>query len=85
MPAPSRFRPLRLLALAVALGGCYQDPEVAMDQQQLLTDLGDSMNELALQTAELTAQLDSLKGVIARQDTLIYRMANVTGIPYQLR
>ncbi len=86
MTAPARHARtlLVLLTLAAAgLSGCYQDPQQAMDQQQILTDLGDAVNQLALQTADLTAQLDSLRGVIARQDTAIYRMANVTGVPYQ--
>jgi hypothetical protein len=82
----ARLRAARLLlvALACAAGaGCYQDPEEAIAQQQALTDLGDALNQLALQTAELTAQVDSLSRVIAKQDTAIYRMANVTGVPYQ--
>ncbi len=81
----ARLRAARLLLLAFACAagaGCYQDPEQAIAQEQLLTDLGDALNQLALQTAELTAQVDSLRGVIAKQDTAIYRMANVTGVPY---
>lgn len=82
----SRLRAARLVlvALVCAAGaGCYQDPEQAIAQEQLLTDLGDALNQLSLQTAELTAQVDSLSRVIAKQDTAIYRMANVTGVPYQ--
>lgn len=81
----SRLRAARLLLvvlLCVAGAGCYQDPEQAIAQEQMLTDLGDALNQLTLQTAELTAQVDSLRGVIAKQDTAIYRMANVTGVPY---
>lgn len=81
----ARLRAARLLlvVLACAAGaGCYQDPEQAIAQEQLLTDLGDALNQLTLQTSELTAQVDSLRGVIAKQDTAIYRMANVTGVPY---
>lgn len=81
----SRLRAVRLLLvflLCAAGAGCYQDPEQAIAQEQMLTDLGDALNQLTLQTAELTAQVDSLRGVIAKQDTAIYRMANVTGVPY---
>ncbi len=81
----ARLRAARLLLLALACAagaGCYQDPEQAIAQEQLLTDLGDALNQLQLQTSELTAQVDSLRGVIAKQDTAIYRMANVTGVPY---
>lgn len=86
MPAPARsFRRVSLVVLTLAVSaaaGCYQDPEQAIAQEQMLTDLGDALNQLSLQTAELTAQVDSLRGVIAKQDTAIYRMANVTGVPY---
>jgi hypothetical protein len=81
----ARLRAARLLlvALVCAAGaGCYQDPEQAIAQEQLLIDLGDALNQLTLQTSELTAQVDSLSRIIAKQDTAIYRMANVTGVPY---
>jgi hypothetical protein len=83
MPVPLRARRLLLAAVAMAASaGCYQDPEQAIAQEQLLIDLGDALNQVSLQTAELTAQVDSLRAVIAKQDTAIYRMANVTGVPY---
>jgi hypothetical protein len=80
-------RPLAIRLFVVALAGvaatgCYQDPEQAIAQEQMLTDLGDALNQLTLQTTELTAQVDSLSQIIAKQDTAIYRMANVTGVPY---
>lgn len=84
-PASVRARTARVVLLALAIvatAGCYQDPQQAMDQQQLLTDLGDALNQLTLQTSELTAQVDSLSAIVAKQDTAIYRMANVTGVPY---
>lgn len=80
-----RARTARVVLIALVLGataGCYQDPEQAIAQEQLLTDLGDALNQLTLQTAELTAQVDSLSLIVAKQDTAIYRMANVTGVPY---
>lgn len=83
MPRPLAVRLLVVALACVAGTGCYQDPEEAIAQEQMLTDLGDALNQLTLQTAELTAQVDSLSQIIAKQDTAIYRMANVTGVPYQ--
>lgn len=71
-----------IVALVVA-GGCYQDPEEQMAQQQLLQDMTDAVNQIGMQVAELQGTVDSLRAIVARQDTAIYRMANVTGVPYQ--
>jgi hypothetical protein len=79
----SRIARYSLLLLAiVALGACYQVPEEQMAQQQLMQDMSDVVNQMGLQVAEMQGTLDSLKGLVAKQDTAIYRMANVTGVPY---
>lgn len=83
-----RVSPLRRLPILAGLAlaaACYEDPQRAMDQQQALTDMTDALNQMGFQLAELQATVDSLAGVVARQDTAVYRMANVTGVPYQLR
>lgn len=68
---------------AVALAGCYEDPQARMDQAQQLTDMIDVVNELNARTSELGFTLDSLRNVVARQDTTIWRLANLAGVPYQ--
>jgi hypothetical protein len=82
---PLRLR--RLMAVvalcAVALVGCYQDPEERIAQQQLLQDMSDVVNQLGMQVSELQGTVDSLRLIVAKQDTAVYRMANVTGVPYQ--
>ena len=79
-----RVRTLFLLPLATAAfaAGCYQDPEERIAQQQLMQDMTDAVNQMGMQVAELQATLDSLRVVVAKQDTAIYRMSNVTGVPY---
>lgn len=77
------YRPaIGIVALVVA-AGCYQDPEEQIAQQQLLQDMTDAVNQTGMQVAELQGTVDSLRTIVARQDTAIYRMANVTGVPYQ--
>lgn len=71
-----------MLAL-VLVGGCYQDPEERIAEQQLMQDMTDAVNQIGMQVSELQATVDSLRSIIAKQDTAIYRMANVTGVPYQ--
>lgn len=80
------FRRAAVLVASLATGvlaGCYQDPEERIAAQQLMTDMTDAVNQMGMQVAELQATLDSLRTIVARQDTAIYRMANVTGVPYQ--
>lgn len=69
-------------ALAVA---CYNDPQRQMDQMQQILDLGDIITELELRTAETQFTLDSVRLILAKQDTAIYRLANLAGVPYQLQ
>jgi hypothetical protein len=70
------------LVAAALLGGCYQDPEERIAQQQLLQDMTDAVNQMGMQVAELQAAVDSLGAIVAKHDTAVYRMANVTGVPY---
>jgi len=42
----------------------------------------DAVNQMGMQLAEMQATVDSLRVIVAKQDTAIYRMANVTGVPY---
>ncbi len=80
---------LRLLRLSLGLvalvivAGCYQDPEERIAQQQLMTDMTDAVNEIGMQMSELQGTVDSLRAIVAKQDTAVYRIANVTGVPYQ--
>lgn len=82
VPIARRLTALAAVA-ALALGGCYQDPEERIAQEQLMQDMTDVVNQLGMQVAELQATVDSLRVVLAKQDTAVYRMANVTGVPYQ--
>lgn len=72
---------LGLIAIA-AIAGCYQDPEEQIAAQQLMQDMTDAVNQLGMQVSELQATVDSMRLIVAKQDTAIYRMANVTGVPY---
>jgi hypothetical protein len=83
MPSP-RIRPLilTLVAAGALAAACYNDPQRQMDQMQQITDLADILNEVQLRTADMQATLDSLQMVVAKQDSTIYRLANLAGVPY---
>lgn len=84
MPRSLR-QPLALLSLVASMGvagGCYQDPNAQLDAMQETLDLTNTLDELASRTTELQFTLDSLRGVVARQDSTIAKLANLAGVPY---
>lgn len=84
MPARSRVLPLAALtaALSLAAAGCVRMPaDDTISQGQLLLELSDALSELRGQDAMLQEQIDSLRTVVARQDSLLARLANATGVP----
>ncbi len=81
---PRVLRPILLTAaLLTAAGGCGMFPRGDNDisQGQLLLELSDTINELRAQDALYQEELDSLRAVVARQDTVIARLAAATGVP----
>jgi hypothetical protein len=81
----SRLRILALLVLLLApawAASCYRDPNAELDQMQGTLDLTATLEDLGNRTSELQFALDSLRGVVARQDTVISRLANLAGVPY---
>ncbi len=76
----------RLFAAALvtfSLSACFQDPQKQLDQFQQMTELADALNELNQRTADLQFTLDSMRTVMARQDTVLRRVANATGVQYR--
>ncbi len=76
------FAAVAVVGASILPAACYQDPQQQMDQMQLVIDMEDAVNALNAQTAELLFAVDSLRGVVARQDTAIARLANLAGVPY---
>jgi hypothetical protein len=81
MTAISRsIRCAALMAATAAVSGCLTSPKAEAARQQQMLELGDVVNDLRIATSELNTTLDSLRTVIAKQDTTIARLANVTGV-----
>jgi len=84
MPITSRRRAvLRAGAIAVALAlsaGCRSPQQDAYLIEQI-RQMGDELNASRQQAADLQSQLDSLRAVVARQDTLLTRLAGMAGVP----
>lgn len=77
-----RSRIFALLVLLLAGSGCYQDPKAQLDAMEETLALQSTLEELGNRTTELQFAVDSLRGVVARQDTTIKALANLAGVPY---
>ena len=67
-------------ALPLACAACPATrADVAMSEQ--IIQLGDGLNDLRQDTAALQQQVDSLRLVVAKQDTVIRQLANLAGVP----
>jgi len=80
-----RRRPVALAPLAACLllaAGCIGRPGQPGDlsQGELLIELSDTINDLRSHDALMQEELDSLRAVVARQDSTIARLAAATGV-----
>lgn len=76
---------LLITALATALAGCKAGsalPSVGTDVStgQAMLDLGQNLVQLREDDALLQAQIDSLRGVVAYQDTVLRQLAAQAGV-----
>jgi hypothetical protein len=82
MSIPSRRLLLRAACVAATVTlvlGCRSPQSDAYLIEQI-RQMGDELNASRQQAADLQSQLDSLRGVVARQDTLLTRIAGMAGI-----
>ena len=69
-----------MLAFVLICTGCPASrADVAMSEQ--IIQLGDGLNDLRQDNAALQQQVDSLRLVVAKQDTVIRQLANLAGVP----
>jgi hypothetical protein len=62
-----------------------RDPRAEANIAQAMTDVGTQLTAMQQDYAILQSQVDSLRGVVARQDTIIGRLASMAGLPYSPR
>ena len=73
-------RSLCAVALVVVCAACPASrADIAISEQ--IIQLGDGLNTLRQENAEIQQQVDSLRLVVARQDTVIRQLANLAGTP----
>jgi septal ring factor EnvC (AmiA/AmiB activator) len=74
------LRAASALLLAVICTACpTSKADIAMTEQ--IIQLGDGLNDLRQDNAALQQQVDSLRSVVAKQDSVIRQIANLSGFP----
>ena len=76
-------RPFCVLVL-LAFVSC-RDPRAEANIAQAMTEVGTTLTLLQQDYALLQHEVDSLRQVVARQDTIISRLASLAGLPIQQR
>ena len=81
---PQLWRMSKALVALVLLGaaGC-RDPRAEANIAQAMIDVGTQLSAIQQDYAILQAQFDSLREVVARQDTTVSRLASHIGLPLQ--
>jgi prefoldin subunit 5 len=69
-----------LVAALASVAGCRSPQSDAYILEQM-NQIGDELNGSRQQAADLQAQIDSLRSVVAKQDTLLTRLAGMAGVP----
>ena len=63
------------VVLFLSASGCGVNPSADPGAAEAIVELGDAVNSLRQDNALLQSQIDSLRVQVARQDTLIARLA----------
>jgi septal ring factor EnvC (AmiA/AmiB activator) len=79
------WRATRLVAAVAALAGppsaCLRNPAADAATAQALMEISDQLGAMQQDNAALQNEMDSLRAVVARQDTALRRLANMAGVP----
>jgi hypothetical protein len=69
-----------IFAAVLLLSSC-RDPRAEANIAQAMTDVGTQLSAMQQDYAILQSQVDSLRTVVARQDTILGRLASMAGLP----
>jgi hypothetical protein len=78
------MRPLLGALVLVTIASC-RDPRAEANIAQAMTEVGTTITLIQQDYAFLQNEVDSLRQVVARQDTIITRLASLAGLPIQPR
>jgi hypothetical protein len=67
-------------ALVLLLGSACLPSRQDVDTAQALIEIGDALNDVRMSQSELQDQIDSLRFVVSRRDSVIRQLANLAGV-----
>jgi len=73
------MRPFLVIGI-LALASC-RDPRAEANIAEAMMQVGTEISAMRQDYAVLQSQVDSLRGVVARQDTVISRLATLANMP----
>jgi peptidoglycan hydrolase CwlO-like protein len=74
---------VRRVVVALTVGSstaCLRNPSADAATAQALTEIAAQLGDMQQDNAALQNQIDSLRAVVARQDTVLRRVANLAGV-----
>ena len=79
LPFALAMRRVGMAATLVALVAC-RNPQADAYLAEQIRQIAEELNASRQQEAQMQSELDSLRGVVARQDTLLTKLAGMAGI-----
>lgn len=83
-PQPKPMARLSTFAVLAFVCSC-RDPRAEANIAQAMIDVGTQLTAMQQDYSILQSEVDSLRQVVARQDTSITRLASMVGLPLQPR
>jgi len=76
---------IAVAAVAVVPLTSCRDPRAEANIAQAMIEVGTQISQMQQDQATLQQQMDSLRTVVARQDTIVGRLAGMAGLPLPQR
>jgi hypothetical protein len=75
---------IALAGMLIIVAGC-RNPQADTLIAEQMREMGDELNNARQETALMHEQIDSLRILVARQDTLLRQLAGMAGVPVPAR
>lgn len=76
----SRFMFASGLLALVGIAGCLPPTQRELQMAQALQEMSSAVNEIRQGMSEMQDQLDSLRMVAVKQDSIVHTLANLAGV-----